>query len=127
MTAHSEGWEIGMTVYVLRGHNTRTRYLSKDRITKIGRKWITLASRDRFDAENMMLDGGRYTSNGRIYLHESDYEDELEITKVWRELYSKLSYQPPKNASLLQIVEAFKFLGIELKQPAPELASGKKE
>ena len=58
-------YEIGDTVYVsFRNKNTRDSYYS---ITNVGRKWIRLENRLRFDKTSNRLDGGNYSSPGMIW------------------------------------------------------------
>lgn len=101
--AHEQGWEVGQTVYVVfdrkyDGHDPEGRI---ETITKIGRRWIEVGDprwrKARFDAETMILDGGNYSSPGRIWPSEAEYRESLEVQKAWRDLVSRLPWQAPNH------------------------------
>lgn len=105
--AHSEGWEIGMTVCVVTKGYSRRDIVSDGVIAKIGRRWITLSGANpyRFDAETMALDGRGYSSPGRVYVSRNEYECSAEAYAAWVDLMQRLSHQPPKGMSAERIRE----------------------
>ena len=68
-------------------------------VTKIGRKWIHILgphihAKDKFDLEYMQIDGGEYTSPGRVHLSEQHYKDHLYSLRLWSSFVGKLPFQP---------------------------------
>ena len=108
MKIHEHGWILGAQVFVVTGDspsNTRTLYMP---ITKIGRKWITAGdgwSAIKFNAETMYLDGGHYTSPGRVYIDEAAYIDSKAVQKAWQDFRSRLPYQAPEFLTESQILD----------------------
>lgn len=104
MSQHPEGWRLGAQVYAVFDRGiAKPRYMS---ITKIGRRWITIKDgghTERFDAETMHIDGGQYISPGRVYLHEDDYRNTLEINKAWADFARRLSHTPPDHITMTDI------------------------
>ena len=110
-SAKDLGWQVGIQVYVVRhGYSSKVNGRTEE-VTKVGRNWIYLA-RDRFDCESMELDGAGYSSPGKVYLSEAEYIATTEISKAWVGLVSRLSYTPPKGATLSDISAAAKLLQV---------------
>lgn len=53
-------------------------------ISKVGRKWIYCGDRFRFDKETLQVDGGQYSSPGRVYRQLSDYEAVLRRNRKYQ-------------------------------------------
>lgn len=60
-------------------------------VTKIGRKWATLASGARVDLATLRLDGGTHPSPGRCYLSEAAYQAERATVDAWASLCRRIS------------------------------------
>lgn len=94
-------------------------------VTKIGRKWADLqfegrASRhraDRFDMETMELDGGDFTSPGRVYRSKEEWRWEARDERLWKEFHDAIRhlYKKPANVNDVAIFKAAEALGIRLK------------
>lgn len=69
-------------------------------IDKIGKKWAYFNYRKKFDIKTGIVDGGKYTSPGKIYSSQEEYEYELFLDQkrslVWsrvESLYRKLTLE----------------------------------
>lgn len=111
--------EVGQTVWV-EYHDKRWGQdgLHKRTVTGIGRKWVALSARDRFDRTHpdLPLDGGHYSSGGRVWLSEADYHVHAARADAWHQFRRALehAYRPPANADLAGIQTAAAALGIAL-------------
>ena len=65
MTAFRVGQEVLVT-----GQQFGPERVWAGKVAKVGRVWGTLASGKRFDLETGALDGGRFTSPGRVHTPE---------------------------------------------------------
>jgi hypothetical protein len=85
-------------------------------ITKIGRKWITLGNFGRIDIKTLHVDAGAYSSPGRCYLSQEDYETERSADAAWHELREAIGrlYRRPSNLPISAIRQAAALLGIEI-------------
>lgn len=107
-------YHVGQTVYVVnwRG-SSRTREFM---ISKIGRKWITTFDgwdTMRFDPETGLIDGGKYTSPGKIWKSTEDYKTHVKIVERWNYFCLKASrshYAHPKGITVERIDELMKEL-----------------
>ena len=77
------------------------------KITKVGRKWITLEDADRyptrFDAKTHRIDGGQYSSPGRVYASKEEYRETTEKQDLWRNFCSRLPLTAPEHISIFNI------------------------
>jgi hypothetical protein len=108
--AHPQGWEVGMDVCVVYTENVRGEPNPiTANITKVGRKWITTACiqgfTTRFDAETMYIDGGRYSSPGKVYVDERAYHETTSLHKLWRDFRSYLPYAIPDHLTIGDVSE----------------------
>ena len=82
-------------------------------ITKVGRKYAHLDNRNRIFLDNLVVDGGQYSSPGECHLSEQDYlatiERQREISE-FRKLMTSMSF---KNITLEQIRTANEVLGVQ--------------
>ena len=104
-----------MDVFVVKHH--RIQYTSK--ITKVGRKWITLEKYNgrswRFDIKTWRLDGGEYYSPGTCYPSEQEYLSQQALNNAWLELRKKIQYKSINpDVTLEKVRQAAALLGIEL-------------
>jgi hypothetical protein len=100
-------YRIGQTVWVLDTQRHKT-HVSTAIITKLGRKWATLSDhKGRFDVATGELDGGVYSSPGRIYLSQEAYEAKVALSKAWGELRQILYRHPnpPPGLTLETILD----------------------
>jgi hypothetical protein len=80
----------------------------------MGRKWATLSDNaGRFDVLTGDLDGGKYSSPGRVYPSRAVYEQEKALQEAWNKLQDRVyrSYHPPKSLTLEDIQQFLLRLG----------------
>jgi hypothetical protein len=77
--------EVGQKLWFVPNRNGRG-YPREVTVSKLGRKWITLAEpyEPRINRETLIADGGNYISPGRCYLDKQAYEQDQELQKRWR-------------------------------------------
>jgi hypothetical protein len=100
-------YRVGQVVWVLDTMRNRrideSTPLREATITDIGRKWATLDgdSKDRFDIKNGLLDGGEYTSPGRVFVSPSAFYHDVQVTAAWSALTDAVRrHQPPEGIPL---------------------------
>lgn len=84
-------FEVGQRVFVVySGYGGRAR-TTHAKIEKIGTKWAYLDRLlGRFDINTNRLDGGKYTSLGRVYNTEYDYQAEIILRDAWASFQSEI-------------------------------------
>jgi hypothetical protein len=107
-------YKVGQEVFiVLYGNRVQTRPAI---VTKVARKWATLASNGdyRVDIATHELDGGRYSSIGRVYSSEAEYQAEQALKTAWSDLrktfYNVLKM--PQGITVEDIEKARKILRV---------------
>lgn len=105
MTGVSERWQVGMTVLVdtVLGWQREAR-IYEAQITAVGRKWITIGH-NRFNAETLLLDGGKYPSPGRVWASRSEFEAAQVRNQAWAELRQLLPFTAPDRITTERIRE----------------------
>ena len=84
-------------------------------VSKVGRKWIYFdGNRPRFDPVSFYVDGGKYSSPGRIYYCQQDYQDAVDLRSAWDSLRTKISgyYRVPDGVTKEMIEQAGKLLKV---------------
>lgn len=112
-------WKVGQRVFVVKSDFSKTTECYYERITKVGRKWITFNEgwkQERFNAQTMRIDGGKYSSPGQIYLSEEEYKLEHEVKFYLREIKAKMYYTPQGGVTVSDILAAANLLKLELKE-----------
>lgn len=115
----------------------RVRVLSRNPVTDwivvraVGRKWATFVvekfagldhvqpdAHARFDMETFKLDGGRFTSPGRVYNTADEYEWAVREEKLWEQFRRALDrlHRKPDNVNDVAIFKAAEALGIKLER-----------
>lgn len=87
-------------------------------VCKVGRKWATCAepgcTRDamRFNVETLAVDGGAYSSPGKVWLSLDAWRADRDARLAWAALRVKLdrTYSPPVGAEYVRI--AARILGL---------------
>ena len=102
MITHPEGWQVGMEVCVVVTLNVRGKPQPRiATVSKIGRRWITLddfaKNPTRFDAETHAIDGGAYSSPGKVYGSEAEYRDTTLTQEMWKDLRSRMPWTAPEH------------------------------
>lgn len=80
------------------------------RVSKVGRKWATLVSREggydkgRCEVETLRYDGGGYHTSVTLYGSMREYEETTQTHKLWREIVEVArGYSMPKHLSLADL------------------------
>lgn len=80
-------YKVGDKYFYAPNQNTTctARYVT---VTKVGRKWVELAGGHgwmlRVKADNVDVDGGGYSSPGRLYRNEEEYNQAVKRDRLWR-------------------------------------------
>ena len=78
----SDASKIGRELWAVQTMNGKPRgFVVK--VTKVGRKWITLDNGWRCDRVTGIVDGGAYSPPGKVYATKQFWLDELENKRVW--------------------------------------------
>lgn len=108
-------YAVGQTVWVVLNQGKRDGWAAS--VTKVGRKWVTLAHGTRFDASDGCIDGGRYSPPGKVYASQDAYAAERALSAAWwslgEELRNTYSRAQP-GVTLERIAEARRLLGLEV-------------
>ena len=60
-------------------------------VSKVGRKWVYFDNGySRFDKDTMQIDGGNYTSPGRVFVNKRHYDLKKEANELWVEVRKKV-------------------------------------
>jgi hypothetical protein len=111
-------WEVGQKVFIVGGFYGRKPYFSEGIITKIGRKWAYLDGwrKKSFNMETGWIDGGQYTSPGRVYSSQSEYEKEEGLREAWQKLSYQLNHCPQPESITHEKIKQIREL-LELPEP----------
>src|ERR1700688_1369142 len=97
-----------------RQNNPRGREIT---VTKVGRKWVEVGrGYPRIDIETLHADGAGYSSPGRCWLSEVDYDAEVSLNRIWNSLWNRVrdTYSAPKGVTEHAIRQAAALLDITL-------------
>lgn len=104
-------YQVGQQLYFVPAHKPSHARLIE--IEKVGRKWLT-AGRFKIDRETLEVDGGFYSSPGRCWLSQGDYEAAYRLALAWEQFKLHLQNIPrPTGLTLDKIREARRVLGLE--------------
>lgn len=81
-------FEVGQKLFCVENNWRRKASYKYIKIQKIGRKWLTMEDGDRVDKNTMYIDGGKFSSPGRAYMSEEDYQLETQKNEAWEKLRS---------------------------------------
>lgn len=99
-------YQVGDTLYFVYSDKRRGKPVTVT-IEKIGRKWMTVSPSwmPRINNETLYADGGAFSSPGRCFSSEGEYEATELRQKAWSSLHSKMSrlYSCPKHISTADI------------------------
>ncbi len=115
--------QVGQTVYIRYDDPRRHREapLATYKITKVGRKWVTIGTLGgadvyRFDLTDpdMRLDGQGYSSPGRVYLTREAWETARRKMVAWDALcrFTQHRFKAPDALTAEQIEQAARILGV---------------
>lgn len=88
-------------------------------VHKVGRKWVHLTTTGRQDYRapvgHPYLDGGKYSSPGRIWESEQAFADAQAQREHWAEFKRIVErhYDAPRGASAENLLEVCRILGIQ--------------
>ena len=88
-------------------------------VTKVGRDWIYFeGSAPRARIESLIADGGVYSSPGRYWLTQEEYEDERKLYLAWHAFRTDIAtiYKLPEDLTIEAIQDARKRLGVLKKE-----------
>jgi len=88
-------------------------------VCKVGRIWVECNHYGRFDKQTGRIDGGRYSSPGRVYRTEEEYLERIELETLIRRLRNLLTQIPNDGVTADDIRAAAKLLRIELPELKP--------
>lgn len=99
--------KVGQEVFVVYGnrYGKREPRTSHETVTKVGRKWASFGFNSRFDIETGQLDGGGYSSPGRAYIDEAEWQIDRNRDATWTEIYKLLSHSCPKHLTIEKLRE----------------------
>lgn len=106
--------KVGQTL-VYESRDRRYGPVYETKVTKIGRKWVTLDNGHRINPATLWADGGQYSSPGRCWLSHKDREAYLARAEAWRRLsvYVHGHLSPPENVTADNIELAGTMIGID--------------
>ena len=77
------------------------------KVSKVGRRWISVDGKGyssmRFDAETGRIDGGAYSSPGKVYASEAEYHETTQKQKACREFRGRLPFTAPTHFTLADV------------------------
>lgn len=106
-------FEPGRQLYFVYRHNRNSEYVT---IEKVGRRWLSLSNRCRVDKDTLIADGGEYTSPGRAYVSQEQYEAEAHANKLWNTLRRRIPWGRHSSISAADIEKAASLLRINLQE-----------
>jgi hypothetical protein len=89
-------------------------------VEKVGRRWITLSNGHRIDVNSWYADGGKYTSPGRIYVSQEDYENTTRTQIAWDAFKKRIdrAYKVPTSMTSQKIAEIERMIFGEAEESA---------
>lgn len=116
---------VGATFVRVVTNNSRSTSIDEVTVTKVGRKWASITKEwngrpydaGRFNKETGLLDGGGYSSPGRVYDDREAYDRQVRVEALWREFNRAVrdQYGVPNGVGEIEILKAADALGIRLK------------
>jgi hypothetical protein len=110
-------FEVGMSFFCALNERRHTKGGTVS-IDKIGRKWVTLSDGNRFDrtSENWrIVDGGGYSSPGRLWDSEQQYRDSQKVREILDAIAQRFHFGSEHcNIALENATQAARLLGVEV-------------
>lgn len=111
-------FKVGDKLWVepIKGHERMFRP-GEVEVTGVSRKWVTVARVDssraklRFNPELLLVDGGKYSSPGRVFLNEGEAGADKQADQAWAVLCRSMSGRM-HGVSAADIYAAMKLLKI---------------
>ena len=107
-------YKVGQKVWV-EYYQNRAGSGGEIEVTKVGRKWAELdKGRYRVEIGSAQIDGGNYSSPGRVWPSKADADAYQDLRKAWSDLRrGVVSYSPPEGLTLEAIAKAREVLGLK--------------
>jgi hypothetical protein len=109
-------YKVGQKVWV-EYYQNRADGGIKLEVTKVGRKWVELGigkGRYRVEIGSTQIDGGNYSSPGRVWPSKADADAYQDLVKAWGDLRRRVdSYSPPEGLTLEALAKASEVLGLK--------------
>jgi hypothetical protein len=89
-------YEVGMTVWYVERRNSGEHGRAVT-VAKVGRRWATLSTGNRVAIGQTAVDGGVYSSPGRIYASRAEYDHAAILAAAWSAFRARVSahHTPP--------------------------------
>lgn len=113
--------KIGDKVWIVWSHHRNNVVPQEATVTAIGRKWITINDRNRFEIGSMYLDGKGYASPGSVWSSPEEYHNSLSLNQAWSGIQTAVinAHRCPDGVTVERIEEARKLLGLDNKKVKP--------
>ena len=85
-------------------------------VAKVGRKWVHGTCGYRFAKDSWYIDGGNYSSPGRVWPTKAHAEESAQLSRQWRafERAVERPYGTPAKLTLAAIHSAAAILGLDM-------------
>jgi hypothetical protein len=110
-------FELGMSFFFVPNERRHTsdRHVT---VSKIGRRWVTLSDGNRFDRTSdnwRIVDGGGYSSPGRLWDSEQQFKDSQKVREILNAIEQRFRFgREYCNVTLEDAVQAARLLGVEV-------------
>lgn len=111
---------VGQTVYYERnkGYQAHRTGVTPVSIQRVGRVWVYFGAishygQQRFNAENMRVDGKGYSSPGRIWLTEEDYKASVQRDYLEQKFVTLVNKRRHQQISLTDLIAVVSVLDKE--------------
>lgn len=77
------GLTVGQTLLFVSSDRSREAKPFDVVVKKVGRKWAFTNSGHKLDIETLVADGGAYSSPGKAWLSQDEYDRHKALTEAW--------------------------------------------
>lgn len=106
--------KVGDAVFVASAEGRRVAHFEAT-ITAVARKWATMGPHGRFDRETGAVDGGKYSSTGRVWRSRADYEAHTRLSAAWADIKRDLQRAECQEGVTVEgINQARRLLGLSV-------------
>jgi hypothetical protein len=104
-----KNFTVGEALYYVTNNMIRRGNPEYVTISKVGRKWLYCDGM-RIDKETLVVDGHGYSSPGKCWLSQDEYEQHCLVIKAWDNFKILINHRPPRGVSVEDIQEATRLL-----------------